>query len=144
MIKKVFYLLIFSMFLCCGQSQVAKDSIDMTKYDTFINKEKFRQDPTSFYPGISDPKLLPVLSEKINQAAVDFKNISLNNPTEEKYQGKIREGLNRFSDIYLKLDTEDREKICSYFEELMDIAGVESSGGLLNDFMYGFDPAKKM
>ncbi|WP_336717453.1 DUF4844 domain-containing protein [Chryseobacterium mucoviscidosis] len=24
-------------------------------------------------------------------------------------------GLSRFADLYLKLDTEDRERICSYF-----------------------------
>ena len=39
-------------------------------------------------------------------------------------------------------DTEDRERLCSYFEELMDIVGLESSGGHLNNFMYGFDPNK--
>ena len=41
-----------------------------------------------------------------------------------------------------ELDTEDRERICHYYEELMNIVGLESSGGHLNNFMYGFDPAK--
>jgi hypothetical protein len=59
-----------------------------------------------------------------------------------EYQNAIKIGLDRFSDLYLKLDTEDRERVCSYFEELMDIVGLESSGGHLNDFMYGFNPTK--
>ena len=53
---------------------------------------------------------------------------------------KIGIGLSRFADIYLELNTEDRERVCSYFEELMDIVGLESSNGQLNKFMYEFDP----
>jgi hypothetical protein len=55
----------------------------------------------------------------------------------------IKTGLSRFSDVYLDLDTEDRERVCVYFEELMDIVGLESSNGQLNMFMYGFDPTKE-
>ena len=72
------------------------------------------------------------------------------NKTKRRYKSSRRRisskflslGLERFSDIYLELDTEDRERICTYFEELMDIVGLESSGGYLNDFMYGFDPTE--
>jgi hypothetical protein len=59
------------------------------------------------------------------------------------YQDKIKIGLKRFGDIYINLDTEDRERVCHYFEELMDIVGLESSDGHLNNFMYGFDPTTK-
>lgn len=34
-------------------------------------------------------------------------------------------------------DTEDRERICDYLVEIMDIVGLESSDSLLNNFMYG-------
>ncbi|ADU13459.1 DUF4844 domain-containing protein [Asticcacaulis excentricus] len=33
-------------------------------------------------------------------------------------------------------DTEDRNRICDYLVEIMDIIGLESSDGLLNNFMY--------
>lgn len=55
---------------------------------------------------------------------------------------KKKFGLDRFSDIYIDLDTEDRERVCSYFEGLMDIVELESSWGQLNNFMYGFDPTE--
>ncbi|GLR15077.1 hypothetical protein GCM10007907_38670 [Chitinimonas prasina] len=35
-----------------------------------------------------------------------------------------------------------RERTLSYFEELMDILGVQSSDGLLNRLYYGFDPSQ--
>lgn len=108
----------------------------MDKFQKFQEKEKFIEELDIFYPGIGDVTLLPILSEKINQAADDFKEVAeSSNPTDRKYQEKIEIGLERFSDIYL--DTEDRERVCGYFEELMDIVGLESSDGLLKNFLYG-------
>ncbi|WP_239970681.1 DUF4844 domain-containing protein [Confluentibacter citreus] len=109
------------------------------KFAEFIAKEKFNME--NFYPGIADEKLRPIFTKKINDAASDFLTVAeSNNPTDKKYQEKIGIGLSRFSDVYLDLDTEDRERVCGYFEELMDIVGLESSDGKLNKFMYGFDP----
>jgi len=96
-----------------------------------------------FYPGISDPALKPVLTEKVNQAAEDFRQVSLKiNPTEQDYLDAIDKGLGRF-DKYIVFDTEDRERVAHYFEELMHIVGLKSSGGRLNRFLYGFDPDEK-
>jgi hypothetical protein len=64
-------------------------------------------------------------------------------PTEKKFQDNIAIGLTRFNKFADHLDTEDRETVCHYFEELMDCVGLQSSNGLLNNWMYGFDPAKK-
>lgn len=131
------------LFTACGQGQLKTPDNAMTKFEEFKNKEKFQQDDKLFYPGIGDPKLKPILTEKINLVADDFKKLAdKGNSTDKDYQNAIQIGLERFSDLYLLLDTEDRERVCSYFEELMDIVGLESSGGHLNNFMYGFDPSK--
>ena len=37
-------------------------------------------------------------------------------------------------------ESEDKEQAAGYMEELMDILGIESSDGLLNAWVYGFDP----
>lgn len=39
-----------------------------------------------------------------------------------------------------KQDIQDKERLSSYIEELMDIVELESSDGQLNNFMFGFDP----
>jgi hypothetical protein len=128
----------------CGQGQIKTPEKAMTKFEEFKSKEKFIEDSKIFYPGIADPKLKPILTEKLNLAVDDFKKIvETGNGTDEDYQNAIKNGLDRFSDIYINLDTEDRERVCGYFEEIMDIVGLESSGGHLNNFMYGFDPTKK-
>ncbi len=142
-ITKIILGLTFVVFTACGQGQLKTLDNAMTKFEEFKNKEKFLQDDKLFYPGIGDPKLKPILTEKINLVADDFKKLAdKGNSTDKDYQNAIKIGLERFADLYLQLDTEDRERVCIYFEELMDIVGLESSGGHLNNFMYGFDPSK--
>jgi hypothetical protein len=135
-----------TLLLCtaCGQGQIKTPENAMTKFDEFKTKEKFLQDDKLFYPGIGDPNLKPVLTERINLAANDFKKLAdKGNATDKEYQNAIKIGLERFTDLYLQLDTENRERVCSYFEELMDIVGPKSLGGHLNNFMYGFQIEKK-
>ena len=141
--KPQFYIFIILSLVSCGQKQIKTPINSMDLIEAFKKKEKFVQDTAIFYPGISDSTLRPILTEKINLAADDFKKIAVSGKASDKvYQDKIQEGLDRFSDVYSDLDTEDRERVCHYFEELMDIVGLESSGGHLNEFMYGFNPSK--
>ena len=134
-------IIFFVIFASCGQRTI-KTTENMNEiFAEFINKEKFNQDTLFFYPGVSNIILKPVLTEKINKVAKQFEKVANSeNPTNKKYQDVIKQGLNSFREIYLELDTEDRERVCHYFEELMDIVGLESSNGQLNKFMYGFDP----
>ena len=137
------YIKIVVLFLtipACGQKatdmKTAKNATE--KFIAFIAKKKFVAE--NHYPGISNKKMQPIFTEKINKIASDFKAVSESkNPTDKKYQKKIGIGLSRFADVYLELDTEDRERVCTYIEELMDIVGLKSSNGQLNKFMYGFD-----
>lgn len=132
------------LFARCGQGKIITPIDAMNKFEEFKSKEKFEEDHAILYPGIGDPKLKPILTDKINLASDDFKEIAQSNhATDEDYQNAIKTGLQRFYAIYLNLDTEKRERICGYFEELMDIVGLESSNGQLNDFMYDFDFEQK-
>lgn len=134
------FLAIFSLVSCA--SNIPKDKTTyMNQFEAFKAKEKFIEDSTTFYPGIADETMRPALTKKINAAADDFMQLSQEvNTSDTDYQEAIKKGLERFVEDYVNLDTEDRERICLYFEELMDIVGLESSGGHLNKFMYGFDP----
>ncbi len=134
-------LLLFLTLSTCGQNATEMKTPENAKekFAEFIAKEKFLA--KNYYPGIADEKMRPIFAEKINQSATDFQNVAeSDNPTDKKYQEKIGIGLSRFADVYIELDTEDRERVCTYFEELMDIIELESSNGQLNKFMYGFDP----
>lgn len=136
------FLIIITLFACGQKATEMKtpENADV-KFVEFLTKKKFiAQANQNYYPGIADEKIRPTLTEKINLIASDFKNVAESkNPTDKKYQEKIEIGLSRFKEIYLKIDSEDREMVCVYVEQLMDIVGLESSNGQLNKFMYGFD-----
>jgi hypothetical protein len=134
-------LVLFLTLSACGQNTTEMKTPENAneKFAEFLAKKKFVEE--NFYPGIADEKMRPVFTEKINQIGTDFKTVAESKkPTDKKYQEKIGIGLSRFAKIYMELDTEDREKVCSYIEELMDIVELESSNGQLNMFMYSFDP----
>lgn len=51
--------------------------------------------------------------------------------------------LQAFSDMlneFYLLDTEDKEWICEELTKIMDILKIDNSNGLLNAWLYGFDP----
>jgi hypothetical protein len=145
--KQLTYLIVWIILFivtACGQGKIKAPKDAMEKFEQFRVKEKFVKDSIIYYPGISKPSMLPILTEKINLVADDFEKLArTNKATDKEYQAQIKIGLHRFDDVYLAIDTEDRERVCHYIEELMDIVGLESSDGLLNDFMYGFDPTQK-
>jgi len=130
------------LFIACGQGQIKIPEKAMPKFEEFKRKEKFIPDEKLFYPGIRDPTQKPILTEKINLVADDFEKLAKKgNATDKDYQNAIKIGLERFTGIYI--DSENQERICYYFEELMDIVGLESSDGQLNNFRYGFDGTQK-
>ena len=108
-------------------------------FEKFIRKKKFIKDDLINYPGLEHPELRRVLTEKINMIAEEFRKIhSSDKPLIKNYLYQIAKGLKSFNNFHL--DTEDKERLCLYIEELMDIVDLESSDGLLNTFVYGFDP----
>ena len=67
-----------------------------------------------------------------------FKKIAHDKSDEVMYQIAIKQFLEKLDDIYF--DSEDQDQFCASIEALMDIVGLESSGGLLNKWRYGFIP----
>lgn len=137
-LPKIPILNILLILTACGNRQIKTPEKAMTQFEEFLSKEKFQEDYNLFYPGLANPSLKTPLTKKINLIAKDFETLAAKgNATEKEYHNAIKKGLAQFSE--LELDTEDRERVCKYIEELMDIVGLESSGGHLNKFMYGFD-----
>ena len=144
MTKYIKILVLFLTLSAYGQNATEMKTPENTneKFAEFIAKKKFYAENHS--PNISDEKLRPILTEKINEVATDFKLISESkNPTDKKYQEAIGIGLLKFPEMELGYDSEDRERILLYFQEIMDIVELESSNGQLNNFYYGFDPNKE-
>ena len=91
-INKILFIPIFLLFIHCGQSQIKTPIGTMKKFEEFKTKEKFITDNSTFYPGIGDPKLKPILTDKINLASDDFKKVAESkNATNEDYLNELKE-----------------------------------------------------
>jgi len=106
-------------------------------------KEKFDEN-LPFYTGVQDDSVKNLLNRAINISIEGFITaLKSNESTSDQFLRSIRDGLNAIGDAKDLLDTEDMERVCEYYEEIMDIAGIESSEGILNNWLYGFDPNDK-
>jgi hypothetical protein len=106
----------------------------------FITAEKFNVSEEFFYQGISKPPLQEVMTNLINQSAEDFIDVIKSRNNEEDFIEQIEKGLKRIDIHKYDLDTSDKEMVCTYYQKLMDMVNLESSKGLLNSWLYGFDP----
>ena len=100
-------------------------------------KSKRKFETNNSYPGLADNINRRALADTLNLVFDIFINYMENGEVDDNsYQQLISNSLIKF-DIF-GLDTEDREKVCGHFEEIMDAIGLESSSGTLNGWMYGF------
>lgn len=111
----------------------------LAKLRQLRSEEKFLEDMNTFYPGIADEAERPILTGFINQGIDEFTKVVQSGGNEEAYRQAMRKGLDYIDASGMYIDTEDREQVCHYFEEMMDAVGMESSGGILNTWLYGFD-----
>ncbi len=138
----ILYFILFnlSIFSCAQEKTPNKNYQEM--FTEFISKEKFNKDEVLLYPGLKDNSFKYSLTNEINRIAETFKLIQTSKKNAEKfYQIAIEIGIKSISNY--GLDTEDRTRVANYIEELMDIVELESSNGILNNYVYGFDPTKK-
>ena len=103
---------------------------------------KFGVDELVLYPGLENEKIKDKVNDLINRCIDDFIILVQRSSAKKDFQQAISRGLSYFETLGYNLDTEDRERVCGYFEEIMDAVGLESSGGILNEWMYGFDITK--
>ncbi|MGE9310817.1 DUF4844 domain-containing protein [Niabella sp. CJ426] len=108
--------------------------------EEFSKVPKFEADEVLFYDGLADDELRLLLNNVINESANEFIDIVNMDGKGSDYLQVMTNGLKKIDEAKLLLDTTDREMVCSYYENLMDIVGLESSEGLLNTWLYGFDP----
>ena len=110
---------------------------DRTKLlETFVAKKKFSAE--KLYSGVrGEPERLR-FEGAINDLAGRLSPL-VTNPKPKK---DLLNEFKAFLPLIETADTEDRERALTYLEELMDIFGVESSDGLLNQSLYGFNPVQ--
>jgi len=102
----------------------------------FRKEEKFREDMSVFYPGVVDETSRVLYETQVNQLLDRLIAELPTTPSRDYVLECFRELLPAFD----LADSEDQDQVARYMERVMDIVGVDDSGGLLNQWRYGFDP----
>ena len=136
-VRKIFYISVCVITIILSACKGGESKPEMVQELQQLKQEqKFVQEAGMLYPGLQDTTLRPVMSEKINLAADDFLQlVARGNATDADYQAAVAKGLERFSSSYPTLDRKDRERVCNYFKEMMDIVDLKTSGGQLDRFV---------
>jgi hypothetical protein len=99
-------------------------------------EKKFFKNDKMFYPGAKTEQDRILLESIINNLLDKFINDVKDKPIKSYVLNELKNTLSKCNEF----DTEDREMICNYLEKIMDIFEINSSDGLLNEWMYGFNP----
>ena len=75
----------------------------------------------------------PMLNRILVKSTSEFLAITARKPTREAYLKCLDDNLSRISPLVP--ETKDREQVAEYFQDLMDIVGLESSEGRLTVFV---------
>ncbi len=110
---------------------ISSDTIDKLKQ--FKDIKKFL--PSGMYPGAPSESIRSKCEEGINQMVSELIENLSDNPNKSYVLAVFKKHLEKF-DLE---DTEEREQAAFNCEKVMDILGIESSDGVLNTWMYGFD-----
>lgn len=120
-------------FSCCKNNDV-KTMEKIQHLEELKAAPKFVQE--DFYPGLADKQNEKVLSQLLDESIERFTQGVNSNFSDEQYRDLMKNDLDKFSDY--NLDTEDREYICGFYEKIMDAIELESSDGVLNNWLYSF------
>lgn len=95
---------------------------------------KFEADPKLFYPGAPNEQVRVVLEVSLN-GVIDYLVQGVQqHPKKSFVLSTFKSALARADE----LDSEEKERLLEYFNEIMRIVGISSSNELLNVWRYGF------
>jgi hypothetical protein len=115
------------------ETHVLNPPADATKrLGDLLAAPKFAPDGI-LYTGVADPVARRAAEAIVNAAIIEVRKL-IGATTDNTTVLKVFEAaLQRL----VLSDTEDRECAAGHFEEIMDCINLESSQGLLNEFVYG-------
>lgn len=100
-----------------------------------LNEKKYIHDGFS-YTGAFNESERKVIEKELN----DFIEELIKKDTEINTQDQLLKSMRQFLYSSSSSDTENREYLASYMEKILDVYSISSSDGLLNEWMYGFNP----
>ena len=138
--KALLLLGLVALFGCTtiDRTETVSHSASIQCLQQLITKDNFAAVSGSLYTGVQDPAVRAELNNKFKAAVQLLIAAVSRGANESEHLAIINDQINNIARD--QLDTEDAEQVASNFELTLDCLDIESSGGILNTWMYGFDP----
>jgi hypothetical protein len=103
-------------------------------------QDHFSADAQDMYTGVQDAVLREDLNAKVASA---LEALAIGAEQGRDQASLLATFKQHLEDIDRDmLETEDAERVALVFERMLDVLGIESSEGVLNTWLYGFDPSE--
>jgi len=110
--------------------------IDRVRLESLRAAAKFDEDPALLYPGAPNGTVRRRCEDRVNHLIDDLMRQSTEGISQRQVFDRFKLTLLAFEGE----DSEERDRLGDYLEEIMSAMGIESSGALLNRWRYGMDP----
>ena len=131
-------LIVASCFGAIAQGSSMHTKTDaVLELQTLAAQDHFAADG-ALYTGVLDPVLRMRLNTQVDSTIGKFVRSVQRKASRKEYLALLASEISGFDRA--QLDTEDAEHVAANFERIIDCIGLESSDGVLNNWMYGFDP----
>jgi Domain of unknown function (DUF4844) len=105
----------------------------LEKLSALRGRPKYVDMPGTIYNGMRPESSRLLAEEQLNQLIDGLRNGLPSKPSKKFVLAEFAKTTSEFE----AGDTEDREQLVRYLQEIMDILGIASSDGLLSRWMYG-------
>lgn len=113
---------------------ITKDKLE--KLQDLEQEKKFLEDMTRFYPGAPNEQIREEAEKRIN----DLLNVLISELPHNNNQDYIFTQFKLVMEQFNDADSEEKDRMLMYLEEIMTILGISTSNGILNEWRYGFNP----
>lgn len=103
-----------------------------------VGGDHFNAASDNIYGGVADASIRAHLDTQFDAAALALADACAHNVSAAELLTIFKtylDGMDRET-----RDTEDAEHVAGFYEKMLDSLEIESSDGILNDWLYGFDP----
>jgi hypothetical protein len=116
-----------------ADQELAVSAVQLSQLAEMRKKPKYVDEPGTIYNGLRPESARQQAEEQLNDLIGRLCSGLASTPTKRFVLSEFAKTLAEFQ----SRDTEDRECLLRYVEQIMDILGIESSDGLLNRWLYG-------
>jgi len=106
----------------------------LTRLAAMRAEPKFVEEQGTIYNGMRPEELRRVAEDRLNDLIEELTRELPKGLNERSIRRRLAAALSCFPGY----DTEDRERLCRYVEQLADIVGVEKPRGLLTRWLHGW------